>query len=1408
MRLLKLTLSGFKSFADKTEFHFDDAITCIVGPNGCGKSNVVDALKWVLGERSSKSLRGTEMIDCIFAGSAGRKPLGMAAVALTFANPIIAKPVAAAIIDAPVDLNIPTLDGVPPSEVAPTLTDATDVATAPGASAAHSGDGATHLADIESTVLNFNVRGRRALPIDADTVEVERRLYRDGASEYLVNGRKARLKDIRELFLDTGVGADAYSIIEQGKVDAMLLASPQERRTVFEEAAGVAKYRQRKIEAERKLERTETNLVVCREQLESTDRRLKVVKGQAQRARQFKLLDEELKALRLVLALDQFDDLHQRLVGLTSRLSELSLQRTDATARLAELETRKGEVEQRRHTASDELRSAESACQSARHAESSAMQRHRASQNAADATRNSLERDRQTVADVQRQLESLTQSEAQTRDQIAALSEQLSEAERALATLGSERNTLSESISGLRSRLTQERTSASNIDRERAGLLAAVDQDQRRAAVLSDQLGRLGSRATGNQSERTRIGEQREITAKSLETRRAAHAALEQRVSSLTLDSGRLAIDRRGRAERLGELEQSFARLDSRRATLDEMVQSRAGLGQAVRRVLEVRQAGEGFATVRGVLSDLIDAPAEHASIVEQALGGRLQSLVVQTLAEMPSAEELSKLPGRVGFLTVAPLSPLESAADERIGERLQGVPNVQRVRELARVRVSDDAQAASQISSLLDRLLGRTFRVRDVESAMMIAAMIGPDASTCRFICEDASIIEPDGRVLAGPVETSGASDDASSTVAAPGVLQRRGELELLAAQLESLRADVLAERTQLASVDAEAAAMTEALTTTRAQMVAERRALDQDESRLDHLTRESERLAREQTVLSDEIEQLTERSRALDQERADLSVKAERLQRLYVEQTSACHELERQMSGVQAQLDSGAERMTQAKVSAGRLAEQLSNARRERQRLEQSCDEQRRRISNLEQSVRARESALVEHNATAGEALRDQEAARAALATASEQERAAKEQVTEATREVAALAEQVVGAREASQHIERDWHSLEVAKREAEVKREALEERAGEELGEDIAKLHAEYEQMLGAPSLEPESAAGTEVAATSDVVVTRVDPRLGAKRVDELKSDIKKLGNVNLDAIEEESQLAGRNELLAAQVADLDQAGKDLRSLIEQLNTASRERFKATFEQVCEHFAGESGMFRKLFGGGKAEVKLMPVVRDGVQTDETDWLESGIEIIAKPPGKEPRSISQLSGGEKSMTAVALLMSIFRSKPACFCVLDEVDAALDDANVDRFCKVVRQFTDLSHFIVITHHKRTMHEGDQLYGVTMQERGVSKRVAVKIDQVGPDGRIRESTDASAESSSRMRITQGAGARADRDGVVAAAVLDGQSDGVQADDGKRRAKTGSLRRGLAGLLEDSRETSGITPPEALNGAPN
>ncbi len=1327
MRLAKLTLFGFKSFADKTEITFDEAITGIVGPNGCGKSNVVDAVKWVLGERSSKSLRGQEMIDVIFAGSAGRAPMNMASVALTFDNPELAPEVLAAreasmrqaqLLQQGENAEGGESAGAPAEAVDP---------NAPG-------------------MIDARVRARRALPVDSAQVEIERRLYRDGSSEYLINSRKARLKDIRDLFLDTGVGADAYSIIEQGKVDAMLLASPMERRTVFEEAAGVAKFRLRKAEAERKLERTDQNLVRAREQLDSTERRLRIVKGQAQKARQFKVLDEELRALRLSVALDAHQDLRRRLEGLTSRLTDLDQQRNEARENLTQIEAAKQEAELARHESADALRAAQLLLQQARHDDAQARQRERSSEQASEGLRRQLAQDEQNLVDLEARVGELGESEKAAGEQIAAFSEQLADAERRLSELGQQRSAISEQMAQARGELNQKRSAAASIDRERAAITAAVDQDQRRASVIADQLGRLGVKATGNQSERARIAQQRTELGESVVARRQRASDLTGQSQSLSERSGTLATDRRARAEALAELDQRSARLDARRGTLAEMVAGRVGMGRAVRDVLEKNAAGEGFAGVAGVLADLIDADLNAASAVEAALGPALQALVVESLSGVPASAELASLSGRVTFVAVKGVGGVGGAGGEQCIARA-GTEHVLCVRDLVRERAGGTGAMGAidgGIGALLDRLLGRTYLVGDLDGAMLLSAT--SEMSGARFVTRDGVVIEHDGRVVAGPMTGTGEG----ATGDAGGFLQRRNELESLAAELTQVVSQRDSERASLQALDAEASGIAQQTAQVRTALEDERRKLGLEESRLEQLGNELDRLERERAVLGEEIEQLTERSRQLDSERAELSAKAEKLARLYSEQSEQAREMDAQIQGVVASYEAMGEEVTRAKVQAGRLGEQLSGARRERQRLEVAGDEFRRRIESTRQQIAMRQSSLVEHNASIAQARQDAQEAGERIAAGQARCAELQKQSEEHIAQVSSLGERVNAAREVASHLERDWHGLEVAKRETEIKRESLEERAQEELSLDLASLAGEYDAIMArsdedefevAEAGEGDAPAGRKVR----LVLTPCTQEAFAGRIDDLRSQVKSLGNVNLDAIDEEGQLAGRNEALAAQVADLDGAKEQLVELIEQLKVASRDRFRQTFEKVTEHFAGQDGMFRKLFGGGKAEIRLMPVTRDGQEqfhsdgSPVTDWLESGIEIIAKPPGKEPRSISQLSGGEKAMTAVALLMSIFRSKPACFCVLDEVDAALDDANVDRFCRVVEQFTDQSHFIVITHHKRTMHSAHQLYGVTMQERGVSKRVSVKIDQVGPDGKIRETPTAGSNGDGSLR---------------------------------------------------------------------
>lgn len=1283
MRLAKLTLSGFKSFADRTEFTFDAPITGIVGPNGCGKSNVVDAIKWVLGERSAKSLRGKEMEDVIFAGSAGRKPLGMACVVLTFDNPLMTADLLAAraarrddhALEAPIDddgfeSEAPAMDAMGDGAdaeaiaVAALATDNGAIATAP----------------------------RRALGIDTETVDIERRLHRDGTSEYLINGRKARLRDIRELFMDTGVGADAYSIIEQGKVDAMLLASPVERRTIFEEAAGVAKFRARRLEAERKLERTEANLVRAREQLESTERRLRIVKGQAAKARAFKNLDARLRTLKTDLAFDQYHDLRERLDGLTSRLADLETTRAQAVAELESLEQRRQQAELTRHEIGARRQEAHSALAAAEHAREAADQRRVMTERAlADAAQQGEQEDAR-LAELDREAQDAMEASTAAADAVRSIEASLAHAETRLQSLTAERSAAQQSAAERKSTLAERRDALARIERNRAALLAEAEAEGRRASALEEQSARLESRAATLAESISSLTAESQSTHAASETRRADASSLEARLRELEQDAAALSGDQRTISERLTEYEQERIRLETRRTALQEMIEARVGLTEAARATLDRKASGDpSHQPIVGALADLIEADSTHALAVEAALGASLQAILLEPGAELTGP--LAALSGRVALVRLgeegAPALPSPSA-------------DLLRLPPHALTLLRDLVSADARVAQALDRLLGRAYIAPNLEVALALRE--SPIGSLgARFVTLAGEVVEPDGRVVAGPMtgEDSGR-----------GLLGRRAEMVELETRLAAMHPRIDSEREALRGLSARAAELEDERTEARRRIAEVSRQIAGDEAKAARLDAERARAERESALVADERREIGARLTTLGEARADALARASSLERLHEEELATIGSLALEVDAAQAALDATGEALTSARVEAGQHAERLGAARREQRRAEQASEEnarQRRlaleRVETLRSRTEAHERALADARAGMGAAEADATEAQANLDTLTP----ALADAAEASR---ALAESVGLARERAQHVERDWHSLEISRRELEVRRESLEERTLQDIALDLAAAYAGWLAARPAPDAD---GAGADTPA-------RLDQPAAASEIERLREEIRRLGNVNLDAIEEESHLESRNEGLIRQVADIDQAKAALADLIARLADASRDRFRETFETIEANFAGKEGMFRKLFGGGRAEIRLMPLE----ETGEIDWLESGVEIIAKPPGKEPRSISQLSGGEKTMTAVALLMAIFQSKPSPFCVLDEVDAALDESNVGRFCAVVRQFLDRSHFIVITHNKRTMHEASVLYGVTMAERGVSRRVSVKFDDVGANGDIRE----------------------------------------------------------------------------------
>lgn len=1285
MRLAKLTLNGFKSFADRTEFHFDDPVTGIVGPNGCGKSNVVDALKWVLGERSSKSLRGKEMLDVIFAGSAARKPAGLASVALTFENPLVGEAPKAGIEEGS-------------GEAGPGVDDLDD-----------DGEEIEAGEDAGSSVLADRRTVRRGLPVDSDIVEVERRLYRDGGSQYLINGKRCRLKDIRDLFLDTGVGADAYSIIEQGRVDAMLLANPQERRTIFEEAAGIARYRQRRVESIRKLDRAERNLAVTREQLANTERRLKIVRGQAAKARQFVELDAELKAWRAARALAQHDALTTAVERIHADMEASRGEREQAERELGALEKERQEADLKRHEAAQALRSAEAELAEATQAVERSRHRQELAQRSAAEATSRLEADGARLSEVEKQAEQSEREAEKAAERVAAVAEQLADAERVLEQASAARQKAQHAVASKRQALSEKRRDVERIERDQLAAKARIDEEKRRADQLGEKARQFEAELAGLDEEAQRATEQREQAEREAARLGYEHGERTGEAERLERESASLGEGRAKQAQEVRGLEEKRLRLETRHHAVEEVLASREGLGQPAREVLERAARGEGFGSVIAPLAELVRVPIEHAPQVEAALGPLLSALVVPSLDEMPTRDELASLTGRVSFVPLGLGVPAMNERYDNVAFRALRASG--RLLPLGEVAGVDEAACraagvdATSVSGLLDVLLHDCWRTSDLEAAALLAT--GP-LRGATIADANASVLRHPGVVSAGPL-----TGEAGEGGQAMGVLQRRAELEQLTSELATATRELERAQGQLRELDQQAGDLSERQTGVQRTLNELAQAKLRAEGEAERAGDAFARLERQRQRARDERETAAASGAQARSKVDELSSKLESLASILSDERAAMEALAREAEQAEKDADSLAEALTVARVSTSTLGEQIGAARREATQARDSAARHRASQRDLAAQVqRAREQAEA-HEKAAQEAAAEIDAATVRVERVRggiDGKRSALHAAQEAS---LGLERKFDAARRRGGEIDKAWHDLELRGREAEIRLENLVQRTLDEDGLDLDAELPGYREAL------------------QDVehgVMRSVGDGESGEAISTLKSSIDRLGSVNLAAMEEEGQLAGKNEQLAAQVEDIDNARLRLEALIDQLNEASRHRFGDMLERVRESFAGDDGLFRQLFGGGRAEIKLMPLVRevDGqkVVTDEVDLLESGIEIVARPPGKQPRSISQLSGGEKAMTAVALLLAIFQSKPSCFCVLDEVDAALDDANVDRFSRVVKQFSVKSNFIVITHHKKTMAMCDRLHGVTMQERGVSTRVGVRFDQVGADGRL------------------------------------------------------------------------------------
>jgi len=1180
MQLKKIIMAGFKSFADKTEFEFGHGVTVVVGPNGCGKSNIVDAVKWVLGEQSAKSLRGGQMLDVIFNGTSNRKSMSYAEVTLVFAN-------------------------------------------------------TKHL-----------------LNLDADEVAVTRKLYRSGDSEYLLNNKTCRLRDIKELFMDTGVGADAYSIIEQGKVATLLQASKDDRRAIFEEAAGISKFKARKKEALRKLDRTEQNVLRLTDVVGELEKRLRSIRYQAGKARNYQTYAARLKELRLNQFLAEYYQLENDLRDTKNQLAHLQNQLDSVTTDHEKIQARLAILDDELDTCQRQIRSAENDLLQCTSQISTQQERidvgHRRCAELTELVgknRSRINSFRDQIRQLNKEIHADQQHLEQAETDLALRQEQLD-------SLQHDRQQTALQLAELRAQLEDEKSGLIDIVRRTAQLHNEINSFDTQRNNLTGQKDRLHDRRGQITSEVQDLLTRHSHTDLKLQN---IHALLEESQQQLEANKQQLAQVNNQRlecTENLAAAKEYRSGLLSRQQLLADLEAKLEGVDVGVRQILQDQQKDpQNFYYVRGMVADLIQADVKYAHAVEAALADRAQHLLAtNSQPVLEDAEKIAELKGRVQFICPDRLPPFRNGFD------FSPYPEVQ-------AKLIDLVSFPPDCERLAWHLLGKTVLVDTIDAAIRLAS-IAP--AGYRWVSLDGSVLDPDGTLHLGP---------ATSTA---GLISRKSELRQLDDSIAEARQRIDELQHHLLQFANQATHLEKNLQEMRTAIYEANTEKIETKSLLDQLDQNIERLKREEPLLASEIDNLESQIQDALSKQAASQKDLSDLETVNDQRQSEIDRLETAIADLDERDQITLDQITELRVDMGQtqqkrlaLRERLTSAQTQLKQLNHNLNTLRTDLDNAQVNFEQAQSAILNAETRITELFH----ARQQHQTLS---RSIRQQLETLHQEKQQLAEHARTTNTQMQQLLENVHHAQMHLSENNLRRENLTQRAHEEVGLDLADRFNDYQHE-------------------------EMDWDAVANEIHDLKTKIQRLGNINLDAITEQEELETRAQDLASQLADLDNAKKQLEQLVDKINHESELLFRQNFDAIRDNFAE---LFRKLFGGGRAEVIL---------EDPDNVLECGIEIVARPPGKQLQSISLLSGGEKTMTAVALLMAIFKSKPSPFCLLDEVDAALDEANTERFNLVIQEFLKDSQFVVITHARRTMSIADAIYGVTMQEQGVSKKVSVSF---------------------------------------------------------------------------------------------
>ncbi len=1345
--LKSLELFGFKSFADKTVFEFHEGITGVVGPNGSGKSNVVDSIKWLLGDQSAKSLRGKEMTDVIFNGSSSRGGSQFAEATLVFDN------------------------------------------------------------------------STRFLPMEYDEVAVGRRLWKSGDSEYLINRQTVRLKDVRDLLVGTGAGASSYCIIEQGRVDQILQSNAANRRLIFEEAAGISRFKQRRNEAERRLERVEQNLLRLTDIVDEVESQVSAVRNQAKRAMRLRKVSTELEKLWVGMVADDFRRQSMVRENLTKTKDEASTHLTEMRERQQRAERELADADQALAVVDDELREVE----------------------------HSRAELRSRIASLETTLRHHAGRESELQSEGLRLTRQQSLMDGRVAEAEKEEEHLNNVLTLEQKRFT-ERTAEqeggakrmhelhASLDTAQAGIQESRNQlieQNRQNSEFATQLGGLRHEQQSLQQRRNELLEAHEVLTAEIadleqqltkqhelqETAQTALHAAEEFGDRLLSERDDLLNEQSLSRDSLAELREQRSAAVARKTVLEDLEDRQEGFGLGAREILKRAEEGssEPWSLIRGSVADLLDVDMENAALLEVALSGRAQLLVIDRLS--PLIDYLNsgrcQITDRVGFVSLEDSGPVvapeKKSTDDQgtagrssAGDAATGTPSNptwsgdlalgmfgdnwldsdfgpsvsdEFVPELSVTWVDENgeipiaksvfsstdlrivslvgkpgvigradslARSPRHIPTLASQLLADTWVVQSLNDALRLQKEVGDNY---RFITLQGELVEKDSTLFTGSVRSESA------------VVSRKSELRRLKNELHRIEHLVSERDIRLQKLVTFIELADDELQTGRDNVnrcTAELRTHQQSEAELQQAVnadRANDRKLTDQlgslgaaiAALEEQIVEGGTAQEAADKQFQNLQEQIAAAERDLAEDRRQVDILKKGRTEADLELTRSEERLLGIRDAVGRLEDDLQQRRLQQQEAARRLKVGTERLAELNLSqlnVNAETSELRVYDDQLTTRIMERSDTRRLLRQHRQDATAAEQQARLTCRQHETMFHEAEVKINAINHqletsAERIQDEFQISVEEAVASGRSaiavwLTEQAHVADGSGTGRsAHSDGDEQDDAKSDDADSSDEAEtdseeyqfdepVEFTVDDApvqqILRDDERYDTLRVSvddrvgQLRRQLKKIGNVGTESLDNLNELETRFGRLHSQLKDLEAARDTLVDMVRQINVESRRMFEESFECIRGHFRE---LFRRLFGGGEADVIL---------EDPEDVLECAIDVVARPPGKELRSISLLSGGEKTMTAVALLLSIFKSRPSPFCILDEVDAALDDANIGRFVGLLKDFQQETQFIMITHRKPTMAVIDVLYGVTMEESGISKRLVVRFEEIDDKG--------------------------------------------------------------------------------------